>query len=175
MKFREIIEEYSDRVDAVEFYCGNPQDKKYGLYVPAGLDPLNNKQILDMNIAVSEFAVINAEDHGPVTENYRKLGKGEKALVVVVSQQTLDRLLESEDKNSPKRFIDGIERRKQPVGYCNSRMHPGYLRERDLKVHECLGKQCPFLEKNEESPYWRQREIKKARKKGKFNGNNIST
>ena len=49
------------------------------------------------------------------------------------------------------------------VGYC--RRKGCYLTCRTLKKHECLCKQCHFLDKHEEHEYWLQREKKKLLKK----------
>lgn len=49
------------------------------------------------------------------------------------------------------------------VGYC--KRHGCHLTCNTLKKHECLRKQCHFLDKHEENDYWRQREQKKALKK----------
>lgn len=49
------------------------------------------------------------------------------------------------------------------VGYC--KRHGCHLTCNTLKKHECLRKQCHFLDKHEENDYWRQRAQKKALKK----------
>lgn len=54
---------------------------------------------------------------------------------------------------------------KNPVAYCT--LHHGALTTKQMKLKGCLCKQCWHLRKNEEHEYWRQREIKKAKKKGK--------
>ena len=53
------------------------------------------------------------------------------------------------------------------VGYCHLNKHPGYLTERLIKEHGCLGKQCPYLHKYEDNKYWQRREEKKKLKKEK--------
>ena len=56
---------------------------------------------------------------------------------------------------------------KSPCAYCHNRSHKGYLSVKALKEHECLRKQCCFLQKLEH-PYWEQRErIKEERRKKK--------
>ena len=52
---------------------------------------------------------------------------------------------------------------ERAVGYC--KRHGCYLTCNTLKKHECLGKQCHFLDKKEEHDYWRQRAQKKELKK----------
>lgn len=49
------------------------------------------------------------------------------------------------------------------IGYC--KRHGCYLTCNTLKRHECLRKQCHFLDKHEDNDYWRQRAEKKALKK----------
>ena len=59
---------------------------------------------------------------------------------------------------------------KQPnsprtVGYCHNQKHHGALSVKMIKQHQCLGKQCPYLEKIENHPYWKNRaEIKEKKK-----------
>lgn len=55
------------------------------------------------------------------------------------------------------------------VAWCHHRMHWGNMTLKMVKKHECLKKQCPFLEKFEDHPYWKQRAIKKQKKKEKKN------
>lgn len=47
-------------------------------------------------------------------------------------------------------------RKGRIVGYCHNIIHPGKLTKPILEKHDCLGKQCPFLEKYEESSYWQE-------------------
>ena len=49
------------------------------------------------------------------------------------------------------------------VAYC--KRHGCHLTCNTLKKHECLKKQCHFLDKHEQHDYWRQRAQKKAIKK----------
>lgn len=55
--------------------------------------------------------------------------------------------------------------KQHSVGYCHCKKHKGRLSVKMLKNHQCLGKQCPFLEKYEDHPYWEQRKKKKEKKK----------
>jgi len=50
------------------------------------------------------------------------------------------------------------------IGYCHCRLHKGYLNSYILKEHECLKKNCFYLEKYEDRPFWTQREKKKEKK-----------
>ena len=57
---------------------------------------------------------------------------------------------------------------KLPVGYCHLYAHQGILTTRLLKKHKCLSKNCPYIEKNQEHPYWEQRQrIKQKAKQNK--------
>jgi len=71
------------------------------------------------------------------------------------------------------KLINGLNTTHTPVGYCNCNTHKGYLSTTLLKQHECLQKQCPFLEAFETHEFWREKERKKqrrgARKAGDFN------
>lgn len=49
------------------------------------------------------------------------------------------------------------------VGYCN--YHHCGMTVKQMKCKNCLGKQCRHLKKNEEHPYWHQREVQKQRRK----------
>ena len=61
------------------------------------------------------------------------------------------------------------------VGWCHHNLHKGAVNKSILKDHDCLGKNCPYLERNEQSTFWaareqeaaekaRQKELKKANK-----------
>lgn len=52
----------------------------------------------------------------------------------------------------------GIGRQGKLLGYCWCNLHPGYLTKHLLDKHECLKKNCVFLEKFKDHPYWIQRE-----------------
>jgi hypothetical protein len=51
---------------------------------------------------------------------------------------------------------------KRVIGYCHR--HHCYLSSTQLKRKECLKKQCNHLQKHEHE-FWRQRELKKMKKK----------
>ncbi len=67
------------------------------------------------------------------------------------------------------KFMVGQANANIAVGYCHCAKHLGYLSQKMLKTKGCAGKQCPYLEKYEEHPYWVRKamikEQKKARKK----------
>lgn len=50
------------------------------------------------------------------------------------------------------------------IGFCHCRLHKGYLNASILKEHECLRKNCFYLEKYEDRPFWVQREKAKEKK-----------
>lgn len=50
------------------------------------------------------------------------------------------------------------------VGYCHCDRHKGFLTKQLHKSHECAAKQCPFLEKFEDYPYWKNLELEKRKK-----------
>jgi len=68
--------------------------------------------------------------------------------------------------NRPKCFIDGKYRESATIiGYCHCKTHKGYLTMKLLRQHECLSKQCRFLQRFEEEPFWTQQEKMKAKRK----------
>ena len=66
-----------------------------------------------------------------------------------------------------KRFqiMQGQPSKENAVAYCHNKSHKGLLTVKMMKNHECLRKQCPFLEKYEDRPYWEERILKKQKKK----------
>lgn len=59
-------------------------------------------------------------------------------------------------------------KQKNVLGWCHHRMHKGAVTRTIMEQHDCLGKNCPFLERNAKSPYWEnlatQQKAKEARK-----------
>lgn len=49
--------------------------------------------------------------------------------------------------------------------YC--KLHHCSMTVRQMKIKECLQKQCWHLDKNEEHPYWRQRDVMKQKRKAR--------
>ena len=45
-------------------------------------------------------------------------------------------------------------KRKNVLGWCHHKMHKGAVNRALLEEHDCLGKNCPFLERNSKSSYW---------------------
>ena len=50
------------------------------------------------------------------------------------------------------------------VGSCHNLIHPGKMTRKIMEEHDCLGKNCKFFEKNNESPYWAAEEKRKRQK-----------
>lgn len=50
------------------------------------------------------------------------------------------------------------------VGCCHNIIHPGKLTAKIMEEHDCIGKQCRFFEKYEDSSYWLGRENKRREK-----------
>ena len=65
----------------------------------------------------------------------------------------------------PKRYIDRKYRTKDPIGYCWYYMHRGYLNTKLMREHECLEKECKYLQKYETHPYWEEVEREKEKKR----------
>ena len=51
--------------------------------------------------------------------------------------------------------MDGNLSNKNPVGYCTCYMHEGYITKNMAKTHNCSGKCCKYLIKNDWSRYWK--------------------
>ena len=64
-------------------------------------------------------------------------------------------------------LIDGTRiklEQNKILGKCRSRIHPGTLTKRLMLEHDCIGKQCPFFQKNEAAAYWINDEARKKKK-----------
>ena len=62
-------------------------------------------------------------------------------------------------------WMVGQSNYENAVGFCHHAKHVGYLNERLLKQHDCLGKQCKFLERYRYRSFWIKRDIISALKK----------
>lgn len=66
-------------------------------------------------------------------------------------------------------YFDSQPAKERAVAYCHCNAHKGDMSAKTMKKHGCLSKNghecCPFLEKHEEHPYWKERAIKKEKKK----------
>ena len=56
---------------------------------------------------------------------------------------------------------------KMPVGWCHHNKHRGKLSVKQMRKHQCLKKQCPFLAKNLKHSYWEEREYVRQSKRNK--------
>ena len=65
------------------------------------------------------------------------------------------------------KFLGNQPKQSKAIGFCHSAQHQGYMSEKMLKAHGCLGKNCPYLEKYEDMQFWKDREKKKADKKAR--------
>ena len=55
--------------------------------------------------------------------------------------------------------------KNRACGFC--RHHSCYLTVKQVRQHECLKKQCYYLQKNESHDWWRQRDVMKQKRKSK--------
>ena len=62
-------------------------------------------------------------------------------------------------------FMKGQTKKNRAVGFCHSSKHRGFLSVKNMKRHDCIGKQCPMFEKYENAPYWQEKRRRKADKK----------
>lgn len=61
--------------------------------------------------------------------------------------------------------------KNRACAFC--RHHRCYLTVKQVRQHECLQKQCYYLQKNEEHSWWRQREIMKQKRKARKERGNL--
>lgn len=73
------------------------------------------------------------------------------------------------------KLVDGSYQVIKPekiVGYCNYRLHRGYITANSVKSHDCIAKNCPYLQKFDgNSTYWsfvESEEKKKRDRKAKI-------
>ena len=69
-----------------------------------------------------------------------------------------------------KAYYKGQPKRENSIGYCHYSQHLGYVNDNIIKKHQCLEKQCKYLERYEDNIYWCRREIRKYLKQ--INKNN---
>lgn len=55
--------------------------------------------------------------------------------------------------------------RKRACAFCQKHLY--YLSVKQVRQHNCLGKQCWYLKKNEQHDWWRHREVIKRKRKEK--------
>ena len=61
--------------------------------------------------------------------------------------------------------IAGDDLARDPAGFCTNKTHIGYLTEDNVKNHNCLARQCPYLIKNEKHEMWQKQKEKKTLRK----------
>lgn len=70
---------------------------------------------------------------------------------------------------SEKEIVKGLYgsefNKNRACGYCVH--HRCYLTVKQVRQHECLQKQCWYLEKNESHNWWQQREAAKQKRKAR--------
>lgn len=78
-------------------------------------------------------------------------------------------LSENENTKTVKGLYGSEFEKHRACAFCAHHLY--YLTVKQVKQHNCLGKQCWYLKKNENHDWWRQREvIKRKRKEKKMNG-----
>lgn len=68
-------------------------------------------------------------------------------------------------------YFDGVNRSEKPVGFCHCKQHKGYVSSDLLKKHNCLGRECRYFCKYNDSPYFIDRY---RRNKSKRDGNGVA-
>ena len=74
-------------------------------------------------------------------------------------------LFEQEKVQLVKGLYGSEFEKNRACGYCV--YHHCYLTVKQVKQHNCLGKQCWHLKKNEQHDWWRQRDVIKRKRKEK--------
>lgn len=73
------------------------------------------------------------------------------------------RLSEKEEIQIVKGLYGSEFDKSRACAFC--RHHSCYLTVKQVKQHNCLGKQCYYLHKNENHDWWRQRSVAKQKRK----------
>ena len=70
------------------------------------------------------------------------------------------------------KVMDGKAEGSAAVAYCDNPTHKGELTQRLIREHNCISKECPYLQKYERNIFWCQKSVanvvRKAKKSGKF-------
>lgn len=53
-------------------------------------------------------------------------------------------------------IYNGYVDHRVPIGWCGYRLHSGALLTKHLEKHKCIEKECSYLQKNPDHPYWHQ-------------------
>lgn len=67
-------------------------------------------------------------------------------------------------------YFDGVNRTEKPIGFCHCSLHKGYVSPDLLKKHNCLGRECRYFCRYNDSPYFIDRH---RRNKSKKDGNGV--
>ena len=51
------------------------------------------------------------------------------------------------------------------AGQCHNNIHSGRMTLKMVRDHDCLGKKCPFFEKNDNHSHWKKKEAIKQKRK----------
>lgn len=51
-------------------------------------------------------------------------------------------------------YFDGVNRSEKPCGFCHYSQHKGFVSSDLLKKHNCIGRECHYFCKYEDSPYF---------------------
>ena len=171
MKFKELLEVKKGQYTKVELYIGNFQSKE-GLQCPHDISLIGNDDRIDeMEIVSAQYFIVKKGSYSVVGKNTYPIPKDDDLilLIIVPAKQYGAALYAPYTGKEYKmyRYYDKQYRAQRPCAICHSKVHPGALSAHNLKDHECLVKQCPFLEKCENHPYWTHLAKKKAGKKQK--------
>lgn len=73
-------------------------------------------------------------------------------------------MMEFFPEDDSRMCIDGVRRINGIIGFCHNVLHKGHLTKEILAKHECVRKECPYLEKYSEKGYWKEFENKRRHK-----------
>lgn len=66
-------------------------------------------------------------------------------------------------------YFDGVNRNEKPLGFCHYKNHSGYVSSDLLKKHNCIGRECHYFCRYDDSPYFIDR-YRRNRAKRDLNG-----
>ena len=70
----------------------------------------------------------------------------------------------SSGNRNGRSYMGNQPKKENTVAICHNKIHIGRLSIKMMANHQCLAKNCPYLEKTDH-PYWEMRALKKAAKK----------
>ena len=110
--------------------------------------------------------MLESQENWARKQEIRKQKLQEKKLQEKEIQEELDGSF-YQDERVPVRLLGGAIvklNKKKIIGYCHNIIHPGKMTKEIMEKHDCLGKQCSYLAKYEDAPYWVERKKKQAAK-----------